>query len=281
MQFGISTYIPGDSLIHRCDARVKLVLLLVYSISLFFIQTWTGLLLYGAFCLVVCVVARIPASRLFKLLVPLYVILAFTLIFNSFAFDVSKVGEAYGLGNVSAGVFASFEPVVFFGTFGFVPAGFARGCFFVLRILLLVFASLVVSFTTTSNDLIDALNDFLRPLRVLRVPTDDIATIVSIAIRFIPITAEEAMKVYAAQKSRGAAFDEGGLIRRIKAWQPILIPLFVGLFRRSESLALAMESRCYGLTQERTRLHPRSFTVSAGGVLAVGIAVLVACAIWL
>lgn len=281
MQFGISTYIPGDSIIHRCDARVKLVLLLVYSITLFFIQTWTGLLFYSALCLAACLVAHIPMGRLFKLLIPLSVILAFTLLFNSFAFDVSKVGEAYGLGNVSAGILASFEPVVFFGTFGFVPAGFARGCFFVMRIMFLVFASLVVSFTTTSNDLIDALNDFLRPLRVLRVPTDDIATIISIAIRFIPITAEEAMKVYAAQKSRGAAFDEGGLFRRLKAWQPILIPLFVGLFRRSESLALAMESRCYGLAQERTRLHPRSFTVSAGGVLVVGAAALVACALWL
>lgn len=281
MQFSISTYISGDSFIHRCDARVKLVLLLAYSITLFFVQTWTGLFLYIALCLIACVIARVPAGRLFALLIPLSVILAFTLIFNSFAFDVSKVGDAYGLGDVSAGVFASFEPVALFGTFGFVPVGFARGCFFVLRIMFLVFASLVVTFTTTSNDLIDALNDFLRPLRIFHVPTDDIATIVSIAIRFIPITAEEAMRVYAAQKSRGASFDEGGLFKRIKAWQPILIPLFVGLFRRSENLALAMESRCYGLSEERTRLHPHSFTLGAAGALVVGVALFVACALWL
>ena len=281
MQFSLSTYIPGNSIIHRGDARVKLVFLLAYSITLFFIQTWIGLFLYIALCLVASMIARIPAGRLFTLLIPLYVILAFTLIFNSFTFDVSKVGEMYGLGEVSAGVFIYFEPIAFVGTFGFVPIGFARGCFFVLRIMFLMLASLVVTLTTTSNDLIDALNDFLHPLHALRVPTDDIATIVSIAIRFIPITAEETMKVYAAQKSRGAAFGEGGLLHRIKAWHPILVPLFVGLFRRAENLALAMESRCYGLAEKRTRLHPRVFTFGAAGFLLIGVSFFGACALWL
>lgn len=281
MRFEVSTYISGDTIVHRADARVKLVLLLVYSISLFFISSWLGLCLYMVACLTVCVVARLPVKRLLRMLLPLYFILVFTLFFNSFSFDVAKVGEMYGMGDVSAGMLQYFEPIALIGSFGFVPAGFARGCFYVLRIIFLVFASLVVTFTTTSNELVDALNDFLRPLKKLRVPTDDLATIISIALRFIPITAEEIERIHAAQQSRGAAFGEGNIFRRIKAWQPVLIPLFVGLFRRASNLAVAMEARCYGMSPERTRLHPRSFSFTSASILLVGVGFCIACGIFL
>ena len=271
MQFNLNTYFAQSTFVHRLDARVKLVLLLAYSITLFLLDTWVGLAAAAVVCVGLCVLAKAPFRLLIKLLIPLSLILTLTLIFNSFSFNLSSVALVGGVGDVSAGMLAALEPVPIVGSFGFVPVGFARGLFYVLRITLLVLAGLVVSFTSTSTDLIDALNDFLRPLRVLRVPTDDIAMIVSIAIRFIPVTAEELFRIQAAQKSRGAVFETGGLIRRIRAWQPVLIPLFVSLFRRANNLAIAMEARCYAMSKHRTRLHPHPFTCSSAAILAGGL----------
>lgn len=281
MQFSVSIYIPGTTPIHRLDARVKLVLLLAYSITLFFVQTWTGLGVCVAVCLAAMLLAKIPPSRTFTLLVPVYVILAFTLAFNSFAFDVSHVAAGFGVGDVSAGVLAGASPVALFGSFGFVPEGFARGGFYALRIVFLVLASFVVCFTTTSNDLTDALNDFLKPLRALRVPTQDIAMMVSIALRFIPVTAEEFSQVRAAQWARGAAFSSGTLVERLRAWQTVLIPLFVGLFRRADNLAVAMEARCYGMGDVRTELCPRRFSGASAMILVAGLASCAALAAFL
>lgn len=275
MQFSVSIYYPGTTPVHRLDARVKLVLLLAYSITLFFVHTWIGLGMCIAACSALMLLSRIPLRRMATLLVPVYVILAFTLLFNSFSLDVNHVVSGYGMGDVSAGAFAGLAPIPLAGSFGFVPEGFARGCFYALRIVFLVLASFVVCFTTTSNDLTDALNDFLKPLRALRVPTQDIAMMISIALRFIPVTAEEFVQVRAAQWARGAAFSTGTLIERLRAWQTVLIPLFVGLFRRADNLAVAMEARCYGLGEERTELNPRRFAGASAAVLALGLA---ACA---
>lgn len=280
MQFNFNTYQPGNSCVHQTDARAKLILLLTYSLTLFFVQSWMGLFICTALCLLLCGVARVSLSGMLKLLGPLYVILAFTLIFNTFSFD--SVGQQlYGLGNVSAGLFADKSPVILVGSLSFMPAGFARGCFYVLRILLLMLASLLVTFTTTSNDLINALYDFLRPLKRFRFPAEDVATMISIAIRFIPLTAEELARVYAAQKARGAHFSEGNLLVRMKAWLPVLVPLFVGLFRRANALALAMESRCYGMGQERTQLHLRTFSRASLFILMTGVLLCVSLAVFL
>ena len=139
--------------------------------------------------------------------------------------------------------------------------------------MLLVVASLTVTYTTTSTELTDALGFFLRPLKRLGVPTDDIAMVFSLALRFIPVTAEEFGRVHDAQWARGASFAEGSLWERLRAWQTVLIPLFVGLFRRADSLAVAMDARCYGAPDvERTSLAPRAFSGAqrprAGGGLA-------------
>lgn len=281
MQLSLNTYIPNDTPVHRLDARVKIVLLLAYSITLFFVRTWSGLLLCCALCLVLMVVGRIPFGRMAKLLIPVYFILVFTLVFNSFAFDVAHVGSAYGIGDVSAGALSGVAPVPLIGSFGFVPEGFARGGFYALRIIFLVLASFVVSFTTTSNDLTDAFNDFLKPLRIFKVPTHDIATMVSIALRFIPITAEEFERVRAAQWARGAAFAEGSLVHRLRAWQTVLIPLFVGLFRRADNLAIAMEARCYGIGVAQTKLDPRPFSLLSAAVLSAGLVLCVCLSIFL
>ena len=222
-------------------------------------------------------VSRIPARRFFGLLVPVYVIVAFTVLFNGFSLDVGQAASAAppALGDVSAGVLAAWEPVALIGSFGLVPAGLAR-------IVLLVVASLAVTYTTTSTELTDALGFFLRPLKRLGVPTDDIAMVFSLALRFIPVTAEEFGRVHDAQWARGASFAEGSLWERLRAWQTVLIPLFVGLFRRADSLAVAMDARCYGAPDvERTSLAPRAFSGRSGLVLAVGLLACVVLAVWL
>ncbi|RDB64689.1 energy-coupling factor transporter transmembrane protein EcfT [Gordonibacter sp. 28C] len=278
MRIDVSSYIPGSSPVHACDARVKIVLLAAYSVALFLVDTWTGLALCALLFVAVAASSGVPVRRFFALLVPVYVIAGFAVLFNGFAFDVSQAVPGTVptvLGGASAGMLASSPPVALIGSFGFVPAGFARGCFFAARIVLLVVASLVVTYTTTSTALTDALADFLRPLRRLRVPVDDIAMVFSLALRFIPVTAEEFGRVHDAQQARGAAFAEGTLWQRLRAWQTVLIPLFVGLFRRADALAAAMDARCYGAGAARTSLRDRRFTAKGAGVLAVGIA---ACA---
>ena len=285
MKLKVSAYIAGTSPVHRCDARVKIVLLLAYSITLFLVHTWMGLLVCALMFAVAAVASGIAAQRFFGLLVPVYVIVAFTVLFNAFSFDVlGAAAEAVpgGLGDVSAGVFATLQPVPLIGSFGLVPAGFARGCFYAARIILLVVASLIVTYTTTSTDLMSALSGFLRPLRRLRVPVDDVAMVFSLALRFIPVTAEEFERVRAAQWARGAAFSEGSLWERLRAWQTVLIPLFVGLFRRADVLAVAMDSRCYGVPGTvRSSLSVHPFTARAAALLVGGLALCAVLAVWL
>ena len=211
MRINVSSYIPGTSAVHACDARVKIVLLAAYSVTLFLVRSWMGLGLCALLFVAVATASRIPARRFFGLLVPVYVIVAFTVLFNGFSLDVGQAASAAppALGDVSAGVLAAWEPVALIGSFGLVPAGLARGLFFAVRIVLLVVASLAVTYTTTSTELTDALGFFLRPLKRLGVPTDDIAMVFSLALRFIPVTAEEFGRVHDAQWARGASFAEG------------------------------------------------------------------------
>ena len=283
MRINVSSYIPGTSPIHACDARVKIVLLAMYSVMLFLVDPWAGLVLCGALFAAAAVSSRIPLRRFFALLVPVYVLAAFAVVFNGFAFDVGQAapGAAPPLMGQEPGLFGSLPPVALVGSFGLVPAGLARGCFFAVRIVLLVTASLVVTYTTTSTALTDALADFLRPLRRLRVPVDDIAMVFSLALRFIPVTAEELGRVHDAQQARGASFSEGGLWERLRAWQTVLIPLFVGLFRRADALAVAMDARCYGAQPHRTSLHDRRLAGRSLAVLAAGLALCIAVAVLL
>lgn len=285
MKITVNTYIPGESPIHRCDARVKIILLVAYTVTLFLVDTWKGLLLCTVAFVAVLVASRIPARRIFGLLTPLYVIAGIVIVVNGFVFDAGgapPVDVASGLGDVSPGALAAMPPFPLMGSLWFVPSGFARGCFYAVRIVLLVAASLVVSYTTTSTKLTDAFGDFLRPLRVLRVPSDDVAMVFSLALRFIPVTAEELIRIHDAQWARGAAFSEGSLWKRLRAWQTVLIPLFVGLFRRADVLAVAMDARCYGAPGvTRTSLAERGLTGQSAIVLSTGVASLVLVAVFL
>lgn len=283
MNINISTYLPGTSPVHDCDARVKILLLIAYSITLFLVQQWWALAACASAFAALVLVAGISPARLLAVSAPLLVIALFALVFNAFSVDAVQAAGAVppgGLGSVSAGVLEGAPPLLFAGTFGFVPAGFARGCFYAIRIVLLVAASLVVSFTTTSTQLTQAFSSFLRPLRRLRVPVDDIASVLSIALRFIPLVAEEIMRIRDAQWSRGASFGEGGVVARVRAWATVMVPLFVGMFRQADNLAVAMDARCYGAPDvRRTSLAHRPLTLSSVAVLIVGVAACVTLAV--
>ena len=247
MSFNATSYNPRITPVHRIDARVKIVLVVAYSIALFFVQTWSGLGLFAIVLALAVAASRLRLLACIRQLIPLLLILSFTLIANSFSFDVSSAAELYGIGAVSSGVFQEMQPVALIGTFGFVPAGFARGCFYVLRIAFLLCASLVLVTTTSTSELSHAIRRFLVPLERFGLPVHDIATTISIALRFIPVTVDEFNAVRMAQASRGADFEGGGLIGKLKRWGTVLIPMFVGLFRRAERLATAMDARCYGM----------------------------------
>lgn len=281
MQIKISTYVFGTSPVHACDARVKVLLLIAYCITLFFVGTWWALSVCALAFAVLLAISRIPVRRILVVSVPLLVIVAFSIVFNSFAFDVLTAESVIpsGLGSVSSGVLQEAPPLLLVGSFGFVPAGFARGCFYAVRIVLLVVSSLLVSFTTTSTELTEAFSSFLRPLRGLRVPVDDIASVLSIALRFIPLVAEELSRIHDAQWARGARFDDDGMIAGIRAWATVLVPLFVGMFRRADALAVAMDARCYGMPgTARTSLARRRLTLASAVTLVLGLAVCITLA---
>lgn len=266
----VATYSTRRTPLHSVDPRVKILLLFAYSITLFCIRSWIGMGVCLAVFAVGAVLGRLPFAPAIRQLVPLWVILLVTLVVNSFSFDVFHLAQTAGLGGVSAGVLSSLKPVALCGSFGFVPAGFARGCYYVLRIALLALASVLLTTTTAPTEISRSLDQFLRPLARFKIPTHDIATIVSIALRFIPVTFDEFAAVRRAQEARGAMFSNGSLTQRLRAWQTVFVPLFVGLFRRADVLALAMDARCYG-AGEPTHLNESTFTFASWATLTVGL----------
>ena len=210
---------------HRADARVKIALLFAYSIGIFFVQTWWGMGAFALAAVLAIAVARLPLQRVFVPLVPVVVMAAFAV-----AFACAASPDRAGLSN---------------------------GLFVAVRMIALVAASLVVCFTTTSTDLLGAFAWFIGPLRHLRVPVGDIALTLSLALRFIPVIAEELQQVRLAQRARGAALEGLPFRRRLAIWGAAFSAVFVGLFRRADALACALDARCYGAAraERATRTH--------------------------
>lgn len=258
MNSTLSLYISGTSFVHTADARVKIVSLLAVSVTAFLVSTWAAEGVLVALVLGCIIAARLSLVRLFKLSVPLLIILAFMWVCNAFTLNVFDVPTQTGIGALR-GFADDWAPVVLWGAFGFSPQGCMLGLGYAVRILVVFFAGYLVSFTTTSEALTAAFLSLLRPLQVLRVPVDDVAMVLSLALRFIPLMAVEAQQIRRAQLARGARFDEGGLWKRISAWHVVLVPLVVAMFHRAATLACAMEARCYG-AGARSRLDDRKLT---------------------
>ncbi len=235
----IGQYYDTDSVIHRLDPRVKLAFTLIYIVSLFVGHgPWCYAFAF-AFLVFVIVLSRVPVKFMVKGLRAMLVILIISALFNLFLVQ----GE-----------------VIFsWWIFRITREGVRMAVMMVVRLVFLVIGSSIMTLTTTPNDLTDGLERSLRFLRVIKVPVHEIAMMMSIALRFIPILIEEVNKIMKAQIARGADFDTGGIIKKAKAMIPLLIPLFVSAFRRASDLALAMEARCYHGGDGRTKLHPLKY----------------------
>lgn len=254
-------YVGGNSPVHRLEPRAKIGVTAVFTVMLFALDTWAGLAGAALFVVGAVALSGVPPRLAVRGLVPVAWLLVFTVLANALVLE--SEGALLNLGPLSID-----------------PEGLARGLFFAARILVLVAGTSLVTLTTSPVDLTDALARLMRPLRLVRFPADDAAMMLSLALRFIPTTAEEGERIIIAQTARGATFDRGGPIARAKAWIPVLVPLFVRLFRRADDLAVAMESRCY-TGVGRTRLRESRLGVMDWTVLVVSLAVALGAAAYL
>ena len=232
----LGQYFPGNSPIHRMDPRTKLLLLVVYIAALFIAQTWASYLVAFSFLLIAVLVSRIPFKAILHGMKPLVMILIFTGILNVFF----TTGEG--------------EPLVDFWIIKIYWEGIVRAVYMVARILMLITGTFLLTYTTSPIALTDGLESLLNPLKLIRLPVHELSMMMCIALRFIPTLIEETDKIMSAQKARGADFESGSLLHRVKALVPILVPLFISAFRRADELATAMECRCYQGGDGRTKM---------------------------
>ena len=250
----LGQYFPGNTPVHRLDPRTKLLMVVVYIVALFLAKWWVSYGLMLAFLITVVAVSRIRPKALFKGLKPLLIIMIFTALINLFYTDGEVLAQ--------------------FWIFRITREGIVQAIFLVLRIMMLVAGTFLLTYTTSPIALTDGLESLLNPLKKLRFPVHELAMMMSIALRFIPTLIEETDKIISAQKARGADFETGNLFRRAKALIPILVPLFVSAFRRADELATAMECRCYHGGEGRTKLKQLRYRAADFVTLAIGAALL-------
>ena len=232
----IGQHFPGNSLVHRFDPRLKLVLTVAYIVLLFAASNPLGLTLSILFLGVMYRVAKIPVKMIGKSLKPILPIVLFTAVLN--LFFVSGEGD----------------PLVHFWFLSIYAEGVRYAVLMAVRVMALIAGTSLLTYTTSPIVLTDAIEQLLKPLGKLHFPVHELAMMMSIALRFIPTLIEETDKIMNAQKARGAQLDTGKMLDRVKALVPVLIPLFISAFRRADELAMAMECRCYRGGTGRTRL---------------------------
>ena len=257
----LGQYFPGNSLIHRLDPRTKLILLVAYIVALFLAVSWVSYGVMLLFLLVSIAISKVPAKAFVKGMKPLIFILAFTGILNL--------------------LYTSGETVlVQFWVITITLEGIIRAFFMVMRILMLICGTFLLTYTTSPIALTDGLESLLSPLKKIKLPVHELSMMMCIALRFIPTLIEETDKIMSAQKARGADFESGKLMERVKALIPILVPLFISAFRRADELATAMEFRCYQGGDGRTKMKQLRYKARdfycfcVGAVLVAGVCVL-------
>ncbi len=219
----LGQYYQTDSVIHRLDPRVKLVTTFFYIISLFIVDNWIGYLAAGLFLLAVIKLSKVPFKFMVRGMKSIVFLLLIAVVFNLF---------------LTPG-----EPLVTIWKLRITKEGIRLAGFMAVRLVFLIMGSSVMTLTTTPNNLTDALEKLLKPLKFFKVPVHEIAMMMSIALRFIPILLEETDKIMKAQIARGADFESGNLIKKAKSLVPLLVPLFISAFRRANDLAMAMEAK--------------------------------------
>lgn len=247
----LGQYYQTDSVIHRLDPRVKLVTTLCFIVSLFIVDNWIGYVIAGLFLLAVIRLSKVPFKFMIRGMKAIVFLLLIAVVFNLF---------------LTPG-----EPLVTLWKLTITKEGVRLASFMAVRLVFLIMGSSVMTLTTTPNNLTDAIEKLLGPLKVIRVPVHEIAMMMSIALRFIPILLEETDKIMKAQIARGADFESGNLIKKAKSLVPLLVPLFISAFRRANDLAMAMEARCYRGGEHRTKMKPLAYRKRDG--IAYGIVV--------
>lgn len=255
----LGQYYPEQSVIHRLDARTKILGTLLYIIEIFLVNSFAGFGLVILALGVLIGISRVPVRFIFKGLKAVVFIILLTFVLNLFMFDGTVLWHW------------KFLTITYEGLY--------RSCFMALRLILLIIGTSMLTMTTKPMELTDGLEKLLKPFNRFGLPSHEIALMMSIALRFIPTLLEETDKIMKAQQARGADFESGNLIQRVKNMIPILIPLFVGSFRIAQDLALAMEARCYHGGVGRTRMKEIIFSRRdgvAGVLLAVFLGIVIA-----
>lgn len=235
----LGQYYPGRSVIHRLDARTKIIATLLYIVELFIVNNFQGFLIAAAALFAVIAASRVPLRFIFRGLTAIFLIIAFTFFLNLFMTDGRVLWQW------------KFLKITY--------EGLSRAFFMAVRLVLLIIGSSMMTLTTKPIELTDGLEKLLKPLSRLGLPSHELALMMTIALRFIPTLMEETDKIIKAQQARGADFESGSLIQRARNLVPILIPLFVSSFRIASDLALAMEARCYHGGDGRTRMNEIHF----------------------
>jgi energy-coupling factor transport system permease protein len=255
---GIGQYVAVSSPLHRLDAAAKLGLVTAYTVGVFLVSGFSGLVVMGLAVALATYFANVPARAVLRGLKAVGVLMAFTIVANSLRWEPALA-------------------LVRLGPLAVDGQGLRTGVFFAVRIMLLVTGTSLLTLTTSPIQLAGGIERALAPLKRVGVPVGDLAMTLTIALRFIPTTAEEADRIITAQQARGASFDRGGPIARARAYTPVLVPLFFQLFRRADALATAMEARCYRGSEGRTRLKEEHMgVVDWSAMVGFGAALIVA-----
>ncbi|MBC8588158.1 energy-coupling factor transporter transmembrane component T family protein [Paratissierella segnis] len=231
----IGQYFPGDTIIHKLDPRVKIIIIGLFIASLFFINSFYPYILILLFIGIVIKIAKLPIKFILKGLKPLYFIILITLFINIF---MTKGEVLFTIGPLTV-----------------TKEGISMAVFMALRLVFLITGTSLLTLTTSPIALTDGIEKLLSPFKIIGLPAHELAMMMTIALRFIPTLLEETDKIMKAQMARGADFESGNILNRAKNLVPLLVPLFINAFRRADELATAMEARCYRGGDNRTRLN--------------------------
>ncbi len=248
----LGQFFPGSSIIHRFDPRAKLIFILFFVAAIFIADSPIAYAVVLTVLILGISLSTVRFSVFRRGLKPILIIVLFTAVMNLFFTQSGDNLFSWGIFHITTG-------------------GVERAFYMMLRIIMLLLSTLLLTYTTSPLMLTDGLEHLMRPLKALKVPVHDFSMIMGIALRFIPTLIQETDKIISAQKARGADFESGNLLRRAKALIPILIPLFVSAFRRADELSIAMDCRCYTGSGQRTRLRELRYAPRDGILLLIGV----------
>jgi len=236
----IGQFVPGESVIHRLDARIKILLVFILMIALFLVKSVFGVIMYLLFVIAAVIASKISFSYILRGLKSVFILVLITVVFNIFFTTGDAVFKFYFITITKQGLILSF--------------------LMIFRIIMLVVLTSLLTLTTSSINLTDALESLMSFLKPVKFPAHEVAMMMTIALRFVPILLFQTEKIMKAQASRGVDFTHGSLIKRAKSLIPVLVPLFIGAFKSAEELATAMEARCYQTGVKRTKMRQQKIT---------------------